>query len=86
MWHSWAICTGSFIQLEPPSRERKSAAGLIPTKIVWVSIGSMAMDQIGMPSMGDHIFSHFVDAKTIEFDDYRVTVHEWELAQYLAEY
>ncbi len=37
-------------------------------------------------ALGDHIFDHFVDAKTLEFDNYRVTVHNWELEQYLAEY
>jgi glutamine synthetase len=37
-------------------------------------------------ALGEHIFDHFIDAKTLEFDNYRVTVHHWELEQYLAEY
>ncbi len=37
-------------------------------------------------ALGEHIFDHFIDAKTLEFDNYRVTVHDWELEQYLAEY
>ena len=36
------------------------AAGLIPTKMVWVSSGSMAIDQMGIPSMGDHSFPQSV--------------------------
>jgi glutamine synthetase len=37
-------------------------------------------------ALGEHIFDHFIDAKTLEFDNYRGTVHHWELEQYLAEY
>jgi glutamine synthetase len=37
-------------------------------------------------ALGEHIFDHFIDAKTLEFDKYRETVHQWELEQYLAEY
>ncbi len=50
------------------------------------ALDALRKDRTIKEALGDHIFSHFVDAKTIEFDDYRVTVHEWELAQYLAEY
>lgn len=37
-------------------------------------------------AMGDHIFNHFIEAKNKEFDRYRITVHDWELKNYLAEY
>ena len=51
-----------------------------------ITLDALRKDRTIKESLGDHILSHFVDAKTIEFDDYRVTVHGWELAQYLAEY
>ncbi len=34
-------------------------------------------------ALGEHIFTHFVRAKEIEWDVYRKQVHDWELEQYL---
>jgi glutamine synthetase len=36
--------------------------------------------------LGEHIFSHFVTAKRIEWQEYIARVHEWELERYLATY
>jgi glutamine synthetase len=46
----------------------------------------MKRSRVVKNALGEHIFDHFIDAKTQEFDNYRVTVHHWELEQYLAEY
>lgn len=46
----------------------------------------MKRSRVMKNALGEHIFDHFIDAKTLEFDNYRVTVHHWELEQYLAEY
>lgn len=37
-------------------------------------------------ALGDHIFNRFMEAKTKECDGYRMTVHQWELDQYLEMY
>ena len=50
------------------------------------AIGALQKDQVIKDALGEHVFDHFIDAKTIEFDDYRVTVHDWELQNYLSEY
>ena len=50
------------------------------------AIGALQRDQVIKNALGEHVFDHFIDAKTIEFDDYRVTVHDWELQNYLSEY
>lgn len=34
-------------------------------------------------ALGPHIYSHFLEAKEIEWDVYRSQVHQWELDQYL---
>ena len=39
-----------------------------------------------MDALGEHASKQFVAAKTIEYDDYRIAVHGWELDRYLAEY
>ena len=46
----------------------------------------MQRDRIIKTALGEHIVSHFVDAKEKEFDRYNTTVHQWELDTYLAEY
>ncbi len=50
------------------------------------ALGALQKDQVIKNALGEHVFDHFVDAKTIEFDAYRVTVHDWELQNYLSEY
>ncbi|MCA9838138.1 MAG: type I glutamate--ammonia ligase [Trueperaceae bacterium] len=46
----------------------------------------MHRDKVIRDALGKHVFEQFIDAKTLEFDDYRITVHNWELEKYLAEY
>ncbi len=50
------------------------------------AVGALQKDRVIRDALGAHVFDHFIDAKTIEFDDYRVTVHDWELQNYLSEY
>ena len=37
-------------------------------------------------ALGEHIFSHFVEAKKMEWSTYISQVHQWELDRYLAYY
>jgi glutamine synthetase len=50
------------------------------------ALEALRKDKVVREALGEHVYSHFLDAKTVEFDDYRITVHDWELEQYLAEY
>lgn len=34
-------------------------------------------------ALGDHVFSHYICAKNMEWDDYKTVVHPWELSTYL---
>ena len=36
--------------------------------------------------LGDHIYTHFIEAKKMEWSDYISQVHEWELDRYLSYY
>ena len=40
-------------------------------------------DEVIKEALGDHIVSHFIEAKQIEWDIYRTQVHQWEIDQYL---
>ncbi len=50
------------------------------------AIIALQKDRVMFEALGEHAFRHFVDAKTREFDQYRIAVHDWELDQYLHEY
>jgi len=47
------------------------------------ALDEMARSELVRATVGDHIFQHFLAAKTIEWDIYRAQVHRWELEQYL---
>ena len=50
------------------------------------ALGALQKDRTMVEALGEHAFEHFVGAKTREFDEYRIAVHDWELDKYLAEY
>lgn len=50
------------------------------------AIVAFGKDKVMQAALGEHIADQFVDAKTAEFEEYRVEVHDWELDHYLSEY
>lgn len=46
----------------------------------------LAKDTVIQEALGEHIYANFKEAKDIEFDMYRSTVHQWEREQYLKMY
>jgi len=50
------------------------------------AIVTLQRDRVVRDALGDHIFAKYVEAKSLEFDGYRIAVHDWELDHYLAEY
>ena len=47
---------------------------------------TLQRDRVVRDTLGEHIFAKYVEAKSLEFDGYRIAVHDWELDHYLAEY
>jgi len=43
-------------------------------------------DEIIVNAMGEHLYEHFIEAKEIEWDMFRTTVHPWEREQYMTTY
>jgi glutamine synthetase len=43
-------------------------------------------DEVIVDSLGEHLFEHFIEAKEIEWNMFRTTVHPWEREQYLTMY
>jgi len=47
------------------------------------AIDALEEDEVIQDALGEHVYENFVEAKTQEYDDYRVDVSQWELDQYL---
>lgn len=43
-------------------------------------------DKVITDALGSHLFEHFVKAKEVEWESFRVTVHPWEREQYMKQY
>jgi glutamine synthetase len=50
------------------------------------AIDELLSDELLVAALGEHAVTHFVEAKTIEWDMFRTTVTEWERNQYLTTY
>ena len=47
------------------------------------ALKELQKDEIIKSALGEHIYSHFLEAKKIEWEMYRKQVHPWEIKQYL---
>ncbi|WP_096269804.1 type I glutamate--ammonia ligase [Paucisalibacillus globulus] len=50
------------------------------------ALGLLQENEVIVNSLGEHLFEHFMEAKEIEWDMFRTTVHPWEREQYLTMY
>jgi glutamine synthetase len=65
-------------------RRRHKIKELPPT--LREAVALFEKDKVIRAALGKHITGHFIDAKTAEFEEYRIEVHDWELDHYLIEY
>jgi glutamine synthetase len=47
------------------------------------AVSALESDEVVQDALGEHIYEKFVQAKTQEYDDFRVDVSQWELDRYL---
>jgi glutamine synthetase len=47
------------------------------------AIGELERDTVIRDALGDHVFSHYIEAKRAEWDEYRTQVSGWEVERYL---
>jgi len=50
------------------------------------AVGNFRRNKVVTEALGEHVTRNFLEAKTQEYDEYRIAVHGWELNRYLAEY
>ena len=51
-----------------------------------VPIEELKADPVVCGALGEHVLSHFLDAKQAEWDEYRTHVSDWEVARSLEQY
>jgi glutamine synthetase len=47
------------------------------------AIDELERDSVVSAALGDHVLSHFIEAKRAEWDEYRTQVSDWEVERYL---
>jgi glutamine synthetase len=47
------------------------------------AIAELERDTVIRDALGDHVFSHYIEAKRAEWDEYRTQVSDWEVERYL---
>jgi glutamine synthetase len=47
------------------------------------AIDELERDEVIREALGDHVYSHFIEAKRREWDEYRMQVSDWEVERYL---
>ncbi|WP_017753847.1 type I glutamate--ammonia ligase [Calidifontibacillus oryziterrae] len=50
------------------------------------ALEKLKADEVMMDALGSHIAEHFIEAKEIEWDMFRSTVHQWEREHYMSVY
>jgi glutamine synthetase len=50
------------------------------------AIAELEKDSVIREALGDHVFDHFLEAKRLEWDEYRTQVSAWEVGRYLGVY
>lgn len=48
-----------------------------------MALEEMAKDELVKETLGEHVFNRFYEAKKIEWNNYRIRVHPWEIEHYL---
>jgi glutamine synthetase len=50
------------------------------------AIDELEKDSVVAEALGDHVMSHYVEAKRAEWDEYRTQVSDWEVERYLEQF
>jgi glutamine synthetase len=50
------------------------------------AIDELEKDTVITEALGDHVLSHFIEAKRAEWDEYRTQVSDWEVERYLEQF
>jgi glutamine synthetase len=65
------------------TEERRERGIIALPESLGEAIDELSGSELMRRALGEHIFPRYVELKQREWDEYRVQVSEWELAQYL---
>ncbi|PAV29426.1 type I glutamate--ammonia ligase [Virgibacillus profundi] len=69
------------------SKAQRKECGIIDLPATLAqALDYLKADQVITAALGDHLFTHFVEAKEIEWEMFRTQVHPWEREQYITQY
>ncbi|MHB1127035.1 MAG: type I glutamate--ammonia ligase [Bacillota bacterium] len=77
-------CDRNIYEMSPAERQDEGI-GNLPENLQ-EALGELARSEVLKEALGDHIYHRFTDAKNIEWDRYRMQVHNWELQEYLTKF
>jgi glutamine synthetase len=72
-------------QVFDPARRLKFNVATLPANLS-EALSELEADNVIQDILGTHLLEHFVDAKRIEWENYRIQVTPWELGSYLPLY
>jgi glutamine synthetase len=68
-----------------PSEREQAGIGSLPLNL-FEALQELRNDKVIAEALGPHVLNRFLEAKQIEWDNYRTQVHPWELKEYLTKY
>jgi glutamine synthetase len=64
---------------------REVGVGNLPGSLE-AALAELSGDKVIADALGPHVLERYLEAKGIEWDKYRVQVHQWETEEYLTKY
>ena len=68
-----------------PARRHEFNVGTLPANLR-EAIDELEKDDLVCDTLGSHLLESFIEAKRMEWEEYRVQVTKWEIERYLAVY
>ena len=53
---------------------------------LWQALKELKADKLIQEALGEHMYQRYIEAKTAEWDEFRLHVSDWELNKYLEIY
>jgi glutamine synthetase len=75
---------GNIYELTPQERKRKHVESL-PSDL-HEAVEEMKKDTLIRSVLGEHIFEKYIEAKELEWSEYKTRVSHWEIENYLSKY
>jgi glutamine synthetase len=68
------------------SRERAEYGIESLPRDLYEAVQELKNSELMKKVLGEHIFDRYIEAKLLEWDEYKTKIHHWEIEQYLAKY